>query len=88
MKLSNLRIERKEGYSYLICDMNAKFTTVNSIWFSVPTIFEKYLTDDVYDAFMVATITTASGFIPAFLHFISKNFSAPKSAPNPASVMT
>lgn len=59
MKISNLRIERKEGYSYLICDMNAKFTTVNSIWFSVPTIFEKYLTDDVYDAFMVATIYPA-----------------------------
>ena len=37
-------------------------------------------------AFIVATQTTASGFKFAILHFISKNFSAPKSAPNPASV--
>ena len=36
---------------------------------------------------MVATITTTSGFKFAFLHFISKNFSAPKSDPNPASVI-
>ena len=39
-------------------------------------------------ALIVATKTTASGFNPDFLHFISKNFSAPKSAPNPASVIT
>ena len=37
-------------------------------------------------ALTVATITTQSGVRPAFLHFISKNFSAPRSAPNPASV--
>ena len=30
----------------------------------------------------------ASGFSPAILHLISKNFSAPKSAPKPASVTT
>ena len=59
MKLSNLRIERKDGMSYLICDMEAKFTDVKSIWFSVPTEHEKYLTDDVYDAFMVAAIYPA-----------------------------
>ena len=34
------------------------------------------------------TITTASGFRLAFLHLIFKNFSAPKSAPKPASVIT
>ena len=28
MKIYNLRIERKEGMSYLICDMEAKFTDV------------------------------------------------------------
>ena len=37
---------------------------------------------------MVATITTQSGFNPDFLHLISMNFSAPKSAPKPASVIT
>ena len=36
----------------------------------------------------VATMTAASGLNPAVLHFISKNFSAPKSAPKPASVTT
>ena len=40
-----------------------------------------------FNALTVATKTTVSGFSPAFLHLISKNFSAPKSAPNPASVM-
>ena len=40
------------------------------------------------NAFVVATITAASGDRPAFLHLISKNFSAPKSAPKPASVTT
>ena len=38
-------------------------------------------------AFIVATHTAASGIIPLCLHFILKNFSAPKSAPNPASVI-
>ncbi|MGQ7073417.1 hypothetical protein ACUN90_16610 [Escherichia sp. SP-MK2] len=37
---------------------------------------------------IVATITTASGLMPAARALISKNFSAPKSAPNPASVIT
>ena len=41
-----------------------------------------------FNARTVATSTAASGFNPAFLHLISKNFSAPKSAPNPASVTT
>ena len=59
MKLSNLRIERRDGQSYLTCDMKAKFTDVNEIWFSVPTEHEKYLTDDVYDAFLVASIYPA-----------------------------
>ena len=39
-----------------------------------------------FKAFIVATITTTSGTNPVFLHLISKNFSAPKSEPNPASV--
>ena len=35
----------------------------------------------------VATTTAASGFSPARRHLMSQNFSAPKSAPKPASVM-
>ena len=42
----------------------------------------------IIKALMVATITTQSGFKFDFLHFISINFSAPKSAPKPASVTT
>ena len=37
---------------------------------------------------IVATITTQFGFKLDFLHLMSKNFSAPKSAPKPASVTT
>ena len=42
----------------------------------------------IFSARVVATITDASGAKPAARHLISKNFSAPKSAPNPASVTT
>ena len=42
----------------------------------------------IFKALIVATITTQLGFNPDFLHLISKNFSAPRSAPNPASVTT
>ena len=42
----------------------------------------------IFNALIVATITTHSGFKFDFLHLISKNFSAPRSAPNPASVTT
>ena len=42
----------------------------------------------IFKARTVATITTQLGFIFAFLHLISKNFSAPRSAPKPASVTT
>ena len=41
-----------------------------------------------FNARIVATSTTASGLRPAIRHLISKNFSAPRSAPNPASVIT
>ena len=37
---------------------------------------------------MVATITHASGRRPDLRHLMSTNFSAPRSAPNPASVTT
>ncbi|CAN3988982.1 hypothetical protein OHPBIL_OHPBIL_15270, partial [Dysosmobacter welbionis] len=40
-----------------------------------------------FNARTVATTTTASGFSPAMRHLMSRNFSAPRSAPKPASVM-
>ena len=39
-------------------------------------------------ALTVATSTTASGDMPEKRHLMLKNFSAPMSAPNPASVTT
>ena len=42
----------------------------------------------IFKALTVATKTTADGFKSAFLHLILRNFSAPKSAPKPASVTT
>ena len=39
-------------------------------------------------ALTVATRTTASGLSPALRHLMSRNFSAPRSAPKPASVTT
>ena len=52
--------------------------------FSLPS--SSFLTPPLYlRALTVATITAASGLSPANLALISKNFSAPKSAPNPAS---
>ena len=41
-----------------------------------------------FSALTVATTTAALGLRPDFLHLIFKNFSAPKSAPKPASVIT
>ncbi len=48
-----------------------------------------FLTPPLYfNALTVATITTASGRKPVLRHLISRNFSAPRSAPKPASVTT
>lgn len=59
MIISKLRIERKDGFSYLVADIQAIYTKNNRLWFSVPTSFEHYFTDDVYDAFMVAALYPA-----------------------------
>ena len=42
----------------------------------------------IFSARTVATITAAAGLSPALRHLMSKNFSAPRSAPKPASVTT
>ncbi len=57
----------------------SRFSTARSV-FGIPPLY--------FNARIVATSTTASGFKPAVLHLISKNFSAPRSAPKPASVTT
>lgn len=59
MKISNLRIERHEGFSYLTVDFEVKYTKANKLWFSVPSEYEDWLTCDVYDAFLVAALYPA-----------------------------
>ena len=55
MKISNLRIEGRDGYSYLTVDIETRFTPPHctKFWFSVTSSYEDWLTDDVYDAFLV-----------------------------------
>lgn len=60
MKISNLRIERRDGHSYLTVDINTRFSPhYDKLWFSVPSEYEDWLTDDVYDAFLVAALYPA-----------------------------
>lgn len=59
MKISNIRIENKDGFSYLTVDVKANYTPQNNLWFSVPSEYEDWLTFDVYDAFLVAALYPA-----------------------------
>ena len=55
----------------------SRFSAASSV-FGTPPLY--------FSARTVATRTAASGWKPAIWHLISKNFSAPRSAPKPASV--
>ena len=55
----------------------SRFSLPSSVFAAPPCILS---------ALTVATTTTAEGLSPAILHLMSRNFSAPKSAPKPASV--
>lgn len=59
MKLSNLRIERRKEMSYLTCDMDAKFTDVKHVWYSVHQEYEDWLNTEVYDSFLIAALYPA-----------------------------
>lgn len=59
MKLSNLRIEHREGMAHLTCDMDAKFTEVKEIWFAVHDGYTDWLNTEVYDSFLVAALYPA-----------------------------
>ena len=59
MKLSNLRIERNNKLSYLTTDVKCEFTSNSRLWISVPSEYEGWLSDDVYDAFLLAAIYPA-----------------------------
>ncbi len=43
----------------IVCEIDTPFARVNQLWFSVPEKFGNWLTDDVYDAFMIAMLFPA-----------------------------
>ena len=65
IKLSNLRLEQDVAFKYgkpqarIVCDIEADFTDVKQLWFSVDNEYGGWLTDDVYDAFLVAMLYPA-----------------------------
>ena len=61
------------------CSRAATFSPTSAVFATPPCIFK---------ARIVATITTALGLKPALRALMFMNFSAPKSEPNPASVIT
>lgn len=56
MKISNIRIEKQDNISRLVCDVDCAFSSSKHLWFEVDSLYENWLTDEVYDAFMVAAI--------------------------------
>ncbi len=61
IRVSNLRKEHlPESQEYrIVCDVDCPFSQSKQLWFSVPVQFSDWLTDDVYDAFLVAMLFPA-----------------------------
>lgn len=59
MKISGLRIERSNGKSFLTADIECKFSKETKLWFCVSSEYEDMLTDDVYDAYLIAALYPA-----------------------------
>lgn len=60
MRLSNIRKEQRGGgKSSLVVDLECTFSTERTLWFSVDNKYDDWLTDDVYDAFLVESIYLA-----------------------------
>lgn len=83
MRLSNLRIETLENEARLICNWENNFSDSTELWFSVPKEYGDWLTDDVYDAILVAAIYPAmyygediyiDGYVSKKLMFNIKNY--------------
>lgn len=56
IRVSNLRKEQlpQTNEWRIVCDIDCSFSKEKQLWFSVPEQFGSWLTDDVYDAFLVA----------------------------------
>lgn len=59
IQLSNLRLEDKNGWTYLICDCKAPFAKEEELWYAVPDEYKHILSDEVYDAFLVTMLYPA-----------------------------
>lgn len=57
--LSNLRLEEKKGWTYLICDCKVPFAQEEELWYAVPDEYRHILSDEVYDAFLVTMLYPA-----------------------------
>ena len=57
--VSNLRKELKSETARIVCDVSCSFSETKALWFSVPVEYADWLTDDVYDAFMLAMLYPA-----------------------------
>lgn len=61
IRVSNLRKEHlpETNEWRILCDIECSFSKAKQLWFSVPDEYGDWLTDDVYDAFMVAMLFPA-----------------------------
>ena len=59
IELSNVRIEKTDTDSKLICDCKSDSFSEKTMWFSAPLSFGDVFTDEVYDAFLVAILYPA-----------------------------
>lgn len=59
MEISNLRKIQKDSKTYLIVDINCKFSNKSELWFSIDSQYEEWFSDDTYDAFLIAAIYMA-----------------------------
>ena len=61
IRVYNLRKEHlQETHDFrIICNIDCGFSSAKQLWVSVPEEFGDWLTDDVYDAFMIAMLYPA-----------------------------
>lgn len=61
IRVSNLRKEHlpESGECRIVCDIDCGFSSARQLWVSVPEKYGDWLTDDVYDAFMIAMLYPA-----------------------------
>lgn len=64
IRVSNLRKEQlaQTRETRIVCDIDCEFSQSRELWFSVPEQFGDWLTDDVYDAFLVAMLFPAMNY--------------------------